>query len=392
MHIGVAGPIRIQDLKAIIKSDTDCFPNGLGGVPVNHLIISLINRGFKVSVFSLSPDVEYNMPFEYHQDSFSIYIGNYRRSAKSRALDFFAKERQQLIRMIKSASPDLVHAHWQYEFAWASLSSGYRTLVTCHDAPLRILYTTKSIYRLIRLMMACHVLWRAKYLTAVSAYTARQNMLLGASSVAVIPNFEPEFVFRYQDTRTFQPKKQLSICMVNAGFDGLKNVAKGVEAFVALRHFHPQVSLYLYGDGHGPGEEAEIWCEQRGYRDGIHYCGKKSFDKLMQCMSKHDILLHTSLEESCPMVIVEAMAIGLVCVAGKYSGGVPEVISDAGVLVDVTSCAEVLNGLLQACDHEKQMVLARRAKRRALSTYSESVVVEMYLNAYKTIIYESNNK
>ena len=58
---------------------------------------------------------------------------------------------------IDPRDPDIVHAHWTYEFALGAIESRVPTVVTAHDAPLSILRLNPTPYRLARTVMAWQV-------------------------------------------------------------------------------------------------------------------------------------------------------------------------------------------------------------------------------------------
>lgn len=385
MHIGIVGPIHIPSLKKNVKTDTSNWITGMGGTPVNHQINALLEDGHKVSVFSLSPEIELGDSFEWHQDNLSIYIGPYRKKARYRSLDLFLAERRYLKSAIKRTMPDIIHAHWQYEWAWAALDSKIPTLVTCHDAPISVLKVQKDLYRLVRLIMAAIVLKRAKYLSAVSPYTASGLKYFTHKRITIVPNFEPDSVFdHYQQDKT--KSSILKIAMVNNGFYGLKNVGSGIEAFVAFQKKNPDVELYLYGFGHGINEEAYHWCKEKGYIKGIYFRGAMPFDDLIKDLSKTDILLHTSYEESCPMVVIEAFALGLPVIGGERSGGIPWMIEEGcGCLVNVEDTLSIVNALHQLSQPEIYKKYSSNARKSALGRFSKKAVIEQYLDLYRNL-------
>jgi glycosyltransferase involved in cell wall biosynthesis len=302
-------------------------------------------------------------------------------------LDFFRLEREQLRSMISLVRPDILHAHWQYEWGWAALNSGLPTLLTCHDSPLDVLLAQRDLYRLGRLAMAVRVFRKASNLTAVSSYTARRLKYFTRRPISIIPNFEPDFVFNLYRSRTLsdQPK----IAMINNGFAGLKNVKVGIQAFQVLRQTVPQASLFLFGMGHGVGEEAERWSRGHGLATNVEFRGAMEFRNLMTELSSMDLLLHTALEESFGMILVEASAMGIPVVAGKSSGGVPWVLDEgrAGVLVDVSSPDDTAKGMASVLtDDHLYRSLSLLGRTNALERFSSKVVVDQYLAAYDRVL------
>jgi len=378
MHIGIAGPINLNSLNIKYDGDRTLWPKGLGGSPVNYEINALLERGYKVSIFSLCTEVNKGKSFEWHEENLSIYVGQYRKKARNRCIDLFKKERDFIKEAILKSQPDVIHAHWQYEWGWAALDSKIPTLLTCHDAPFNILKHQKDLYRVCRLIMAFFVLKKAKYLTAVSPYTAKGLRLFTKEKITIIPNFEPDTTFDHYKIK--ETVKQLHIAMVNNGFNELKNVSTGILAFNELKKTL-KADLHLYGSGHGGNEEAYNWCKNNNIDiTNIHFHGSLPIEVLMEKLSESDILLHTSKEESCPMVIIEAMAMGLPTLAGEKSGGVPWVLQDGGgKTVDINSIPDIVAGIKDIISIENYQKHSVDANRIALERFSKTVVLNAYL-------------
>ncbi|RZK10770.1 MAG: glycosyltransferase [Flavobacterium sp.] len=391
MHIGIVGPIHIPSLKKHIKSDISGWIVGMGGTPVNHHINALLDDGHKVSVFSLTPELNVGEKFEWHQDNLSIYVGPFRKRARRRCLDLFRQERNYIKTAILSADPKIIHAHWQYEWAWAALDSKIPTLVTCHDSPINVLKAQKDLYRLIRLVMSSIVLRKADYLSAVSPYTAFSLKYFTRKQISIVPNFEPDHIFQlYSKDR--KELGHLKIAMVNNGFFGLKNVSKGISAFIEFQKKFPDAELYLYGFGHGKNQDAYKWCKKMNYEKNIHFKGEMNFDDLIKEFSQADILLHTSLEESCPMVVIEAFAWGMPVIGGKKSGGMPWMIENGcGCLVDVENVESIVNGLLYLSDKNIYSQSSTNARKLALRRFSKESVMSQYFDLYNKVLLSERN-
>ncbi|MCF8341781.1 MAG: hypothetical protein K9I82_12455 [Chitinophagaceae bacterium] len=116
MHIGITGPIYIPSINVKYRGDRSQWPIGMGGTPVNHLINALLEKGYKISVFSSSPEISPNDCFEWHEENLSIYMGPHRARPRYVCKDFFKIESNYIKNAIVKAQPDFVHAHWQFVF------------------------------------------------------------------------------------------------------------------------------------------------------------------------------------------------------------------------------------------------------------------------------------
>lgn len=386
MHIGITGPMDIHAIKSVIEKYDSTWPKGMGGAPVNHQIIALLKLGHKVSVYSHSLEIKKNKQFEYHQANLSIYLGHYRKSWIIKTIDFFRVEKKFVTDTINKTKPDIIHAFWEYEWAWGAINTKIPTLVTCEDSPWHILIIEKHIYRFFRLIIGAIVLKKAKHLTTVSPYCANGLKILTNKRISVIPNYEPDFVFTlYNENKILN--NGLKIAMINNGFSTRKNVEKGIMAYQLLKQNFPTVELHLYGSGHGNQEAAYNWCVNNNTpTNNIFFHGEIPFKRLMTELATMDLFLHTALEESFGMVLVEAMAMGVPVVAGDKSGGPQWILEDGGgVLVDINNPVKIAEGIKLILS-ENYLEYSKSARAIALKRFSEDVVVKMYLEEYDKII------
>jgi glycosyltransferase involved in cell wall biosynthesis len=395
MHIGIVGPIHLPSITNFKKDIEQFSPIGMGGTPVNHQINALLEMGHKVSVFSLSPEMEIGESFEWSNLNLNIFVGPFRKSARQRCLDLFRIERNYLENKIRLIKPEIIHAHWQYEWGWAALNSTIPTLLTCHDAPLEVLKSQRDLYRLVRAIMAFIVLKKATYLTSVSPHTAIGLRLFTKKQIEIIPNFEPENVFSLYDPekRKYIIDQKIKIGMINNSFFGLKNVKNGILAFNNFKEIFPNAELHLFGAQHGINEDAYNWTMANApSSSGIFFQGQIPFQNLMKELSNMTILLHTSKEESCPMVIIEAMAMGIPIVAGNNSGGIPWMLnSGGGELTDIMNISSINASLLKIVETPNiYQAFSNKAREEALKKFSQHVVMKKYLEQYDKISYAKN--
>ena len=223
MKIAIAGPASPSGLTGFLDADSArraVHLNGLGGNPIVELVQGLITRGHEVTLITLARGAE--SVEDLRGPNLRIAVGPYRPCHRAR--DAFKVERNFVAAALASAEVDVVHAHWTYEFALGALATGLPTLVTAHDAPLRVLSIHRDPYRLVRAGMAALVARRARWMTAVSPNVASHfRGSLGAQCpIAVIPNGLSDEVFE-QSCPTCKLSDPFTIATVLNGFERLKN-------------------------------------------------------------------------------------------------------------------------------------------------------------------------
>lgn len=391
MKIGIAGHIATDSIARFLDGDTAGLPRGYYGAPLlGTLIGELLERGHSIVAYTTSSDMSASTRVSASGDRFKItYCAarprafRYSEGRWGRAADAFKHERAALRQAMQDDAPDLVHAHWSYEFALAAIESELPHLVTCHDAPQVVLRYSPDLYRLVRYFMARRVLKQARHLTAVSPYL--QQMLEGYALVPiqVVPNPLPAHPpHLLEPTWQFDPSHP-RIAMVLNGWGARKNPKPALQAFAALRRSFPAAELSIMGSDYGPGGVAESWAKEHSLAEGVHFMGTQPYAVLLKKLSESDLLLHPALEETFGMSIAEAMSLGVPVVGGKASGAVPWLIGSAGCLVDVRSPGEIeraVIGLLK--DEQALQELRIQARSRTLERFSSEAVAACYEDHY----------
>lgn len=354
MHIGICGPIATSDVEHLLDTPLTKAPRGYVGAPfLGTLITELIRRGHRVSAFTLSSDMPLKQDgtvvlrgsaFELHCCPMRPRAWPFNGRLPGRIVDLYAFERGVLERAIASAKPDVVHAHWSYEFAWAALRSGLPHVITCHDSPFVIARFQRDFrhggYRWLRAFMAWHVLRHAKQVTTVSPYMVDQiqPLCLPDVTVCVVPNPITNEAFVQRQIRT---RGAARVLMVANGWDVRKNGQAALRAFSLFSQERSDAELHVYGHDHGADEAAADWWQKSGLTGRVVFHGVAPHKQILAAMSEANIFLHAALEESFGAVIAEAMASGTPVVGGRNSGAVPWVIGEGGLLVDVSRPEEI---------------------------------------------------
>jgi glycosyltransferase involved in cell wall biosynthesis len=365
----------------LLKESTDkTLPPGLGGSPVNALARALVTGGHRVTLVTLSPDID--EPTSLTGPLLELVCLPWRERARDRALDLFRVERHSMRDVIRDLSVDAVHAHWTYEYAWAAISSRRPALITAHDAPVTILRYHRDAYRLLRLVMAARVRMGAQLMSAVSPYAAGRwaREMLDPREIHVVPNIAPEFA-----DRVLASGEQRRVVMIGTP-DRRKNIAAGLAAFSLARQVDPNLRLRLIG----PGLEspAANHAGATPVEPGVDRLGLLSPEDLHRELAGASALLHPSLEETQGMVLLEAMRAGVPVIAGARSGGVGWTLDDgeAGMLVDVVSPAAMAEALrTMLTDTELAARYVRHGKRLLEERYSADVVSRAYVSLYERL-------
>jgi glycosyltransferase involved in cell wall biosynthesis len=294
-----------------------------------------------------------------------------------------------MVEELKKEKPDIVHAHWSYEYAGAAIKTDFPYLVTVHDNAFQILGYFKNLYRFFRLLMSEKYLNKVKYASTVSPYM-NKYVSRRCKNLKIIPN-PVNILLNENDIRSLvklkmDAIKSPKITMIFNGWDARKNGINAFLAFKMLLSKIPNATLHLFGAGSEMFGEAYKAANKIGVSN-IYFNGPTNHKSLIESLKESHLLLHPSLEESFGVVLIEAMANGVPSIGGKNSGAVPWVINDNRLLVDVKNPTEIADKMYELlCDSKLYESLALSGYLNVVNRFSAERVVESYLNYYKEII------
>lgn len=178
-----------------------------------------------------------------------------------------------------------------------------------------------------------------------------------------------------------------------------------VVKFVEWANRFKSINLYILGyNGIYPSCIKEDLCSLIENSNYIFTYGKFDFynDEVKSFLSKSDLYITFSYRDACPNALIEAMSLGLP-VVGIRSGGVGDIVGDAGILVDmddfedgfysshrfendfpIIDFHQVLDCIINA--HDNLQELQERVKNRFNEELNMDVVSNKYLNVINQII------
>jgi glycosyltransferase involved in cell wall biosynthesis len=395
MHIAICGPISLK----LMKDDVDGvaqLPSGYLYPFAAFLAKEYLKAGHNVSIVTSVDSVLETC--KWTGDRCSIVVTPRRARARDLIQTFYRREVGAMATALKQLAPDVIHAQWTYEFADAALRTGIPTLVTARDSPWRIAWLMKQPYRLLRAFYAQFaILPRIKYLSTISPYMIRE-LRRGHGvfrPIYLVPNgidkgrMNPSPVMR--EGKIDSPR-----IMSVSDWGPRKNIITTLEAFKLIQASRANAQLTLVGNGLGADGPAEIYCRQNKIptRD-IRFLGYQAQDHILDLLrNETDIFLHTTLEESFCVTILEAMAQGVPCIGGSGSGAIPWLLDEgiAGKLVNVGAASAVADAVSSLCDDpDARRKIAGSGYRRVNEHFLLDQVARKYLEIFDQIMLASKN-
>lgn len=178
-------------------------------------------------------------------------------------------------------------------------------------------------------------------------------------------------------------KRRKTICAVGR-LHKQKNYSLLIEAFKLVREKHPEYALEIYGDGPELNNLRELTIDLK-LDTCVTFCGSKP-DALVRIADAACYVL-SSLYEGMPNALMEALAIGLPCVATDCPNGPAELIinGENGILVPNNNMDALANGILRMIEDREFSEMCSNNATRILSTHSINVNAEKYLSFIKKV-------
>lgn len=336
MKIAVLGPCDLNLLEDYLFTPSEAPPTYSFSY-ISRLVVAYLNRGHEVVVVTSSEHLW--EPMRLAGEGLDVVVVPRRRSARARGLDLFAREIEWVRLAVEAERPDVIHAHWIYEFGAAALRVQADALITAHDGPISVVrhYGTHP-YWWLREMLGIRTLRKARNITAVAPSLAREVQLFCArhAAVSVLPNGLDNPISPSGWSRAIRRDKQPVLAVVANGFDRRKNSRTAIRAFARVRAAVPGSEMHLFGQGHEPDGPAAVWAREKCISKGLHFEGPVE-NKTIQSFLKNqiDILVHPSRWEACSLAILEARSFGVPIVASRKAGGVSYTLDEgeSGYLV-----------------------------------------------------------
>jgi glycosyltransferase involved in cell wall biosynthesis len=291
---------------------------------------------------------------------------------------------REKLRVIK---PDLAHGQGtERDCAISAIFSGFPNVVTIHGN-MRLIAKINKAKPLDFLWLAAQLekitLPRTRGVVCITRYT-RDAVKDLVQNTWVLPNAVDESFFSV----SAEPDTSYTILCV-----GMVCYRKNQNAFIkALDPFAAQGKfkvLFLGGVNKNEAFGSEFlelvaqrpWCEYRGFANR---------EDLRKYFKSASLLALPSLEDNCPMVVLEAMAAGVPVLAANV-GGVPDLIEDGknGIFCDPHDAATMRNGVRRLLENPRlSHALAATAKARARERFHPSVIGRRHVEIYREVLTE----
>ena len=115
VKIVLAGPFATASFRAGMNAAFEGAPTGMNQSQIAPLGMELALRGHQVWAITLDSTI--SEPVRVTEGAVTLVYLPVRKRARYRAFDLYEKETRLIQAEIAAAAPDIVHAHWTYEYA-----------------------------------------------------------------------------------------------------------------------------------------------------------------------------------------------------------------------------------------------------------------------------------
>ncbi|MBE0426193.1 MAG: glycosyltransferase [Nitrospirae bacterium] len=172
-----------------------------------------------------------------------------------------------------------------------------------------------------------------------------------------------------------------------------KGVKYGILAVAKTLNKYPDIEYRIAGDGPLRGELENLIKELK-VGDNIKLFGWKKQEEIVQLMKESDILLAPSVtaengdQEGIPVVLMEAMAMGLPVIS-TYHSGIPELVQDGitGFLVPERDTNALSEKLIYLIEHKNILPeFSRAGRNRVTQHYDINKLNDELVSLYQSLI------
>lgn len=294
----------------------------------------------------------------------------------------------------KDYQADLIHIIDHSDGHLAYDLSDKPIVITCHD--LINYFYPQNLQGSVQIPFISNALWRrsiqgmrhADHVISVSQQTAQdiqQILNIPSQKLTVVPNavagFHPLSTAERQATRLQYHCPLDTLCLLNVGSN---HPRKNLDTILqVVQRLAPQISVQLWkvGADFTPAQKEAI----AHYDIPVTYLGHPDQATLRQIYNAADLLLAPSTHEGFGLTLLEAMACGTAVVTANQSA-MPEVVGDAGVLVDPLNGEAIAAAVLHLRqDSSYQQTLITRGLER-VKTFTWEQVAEQIAQIYEGLL------
>jgi glycosyltransferase involved in cell wall biosynthesis len=292
---------------------------------------------------------------------------------------------------IREIAPDIVHGQGtERECALSAVFSGRPNVLTIHGNMRLISRVNRAkafSYQWLAAKLETFTIPRSNGVVSITNYT-RQAVTGLSKRTWVVPNAVDT---RFFDVVPQQNKNERAIILCVGDVMLRKNQNAFIRALDPVASQHKLRVLFL-GRASRDDPYVREFFELIGKRSWCEHVGFENRDGLKNRFSEASLLVLPSLEDNCPMVVLEAMAAGVPVIAAKV-GGVPDLVEQGrtGLFCDPNDAASMRTAVEQLLtDAALRSRLSTSAKQGAQERFHPATIARRHIEIYREVLSTSS--
>jgi len=286
---------------------------------------------------------------------------------------------------LRELNVDIVHGQGtERDCAISAVFSGFPNVLTIHGNMRLISQVNRArplTYEWLMARLERLTIPRSNGVVCITRYTESAVQDL-ARRTWLVPNAVDQNFFDLKSAPASPPQ-----ILVVGHIIPRKNQNRFVQALDGLAA-EQSFKVIFFGMASGTDSYSDEFFRLMKTRSWCEYNGMASRTELRLAFSKAALMALPSLEDNCPMTVLEAMAAGVPVLAAKV-GGVPELIEDGrtGLLCDPLDGANMANAVRRLLtDSSFAARLAAEAKVEARRRFHPQVIARRHVEIYKEVL------
>ena len=287
---------------------------------------------------------------------------------------------------LKEIRPDIVHGQGtERDCAISAVFSGFPNVVTVHGNMrliARVNHARPFSYQWLAARLERFTLPRTDGVVCITRYT-QQAVASLARQTWVLPNAVDAGFF---DLQAVPPPGTPPVILCVGTVCQRKNQNAFIQALDPLAA-QKKIKLVFLGHTDSSAYSAEYLrlVQERTWCEHINFASR---DRVKEHFKTASLLVLPTLEDNCPLVVLEAMAAGVPVLASKV-GGVPDLIESekTGLFCDPDHPESFSAGVENIlADQEFAQQLATAAKAEALRRFHPRVIARQHVEIYREVL------
>ncbi len=295
-------------------------------------------------------------------------------------------------KVVRSEEIDIVHAHYAYPHALSAnlardLAEKPDTgiVTTLHGTDIFLAENHPCHFDIVR-----YSLKQSDRVTAVSAFLKEETsrILQESFNIRVIPNFVDTDRFSPTSADPIREELGLSSEGVLVHVSNFREIKNSEDVVHMLRHIHESgTPAHLIMVGNGPERErARRLASEFHMREHVTWMEPR--EEIEGILAASDLAVVTSEKESFCMAALESMSCG-VPILNTAKGGIRELVRDGtdGYHEDPGDIRKLASRAAELLEDEgKRKEMGKRARDRAIASFSTETVVDQYESLYEELL------